>query len=69
LRASVGSTEASDGRLARFGRVDRTGFSNLDGDLGRRVGLMSDTWKSVRLPEKNAGVILPQPPRRGHPGR
>ena len=24
LRASVGSTEASDGRLARFGRIDRS---------------------------------------------
>ena len=45
-RASVGSTEASDGRLARVGRIDR---SNLGSICVGVVGPTRATRESVRM--------------------
>jgi hypothetical protein len=44
LRASVGSTEASNGRLARFGRIDR----RMRGVTSRLDALCTLVYRQIR---------------------
>jgi len=72
LRASVGSTEASGGRLARVGRIDRSNRASIDFGV---VGLKQARINRLRYRRlgRHATGFRRRPPARlprrgGHPG-